>query len=313
MAMPTQPLMLGIDTAKAKLDIAVDGHSEGIIIDNTPAAIRRFIKTLPAESAIAIEATSTYHMELVEQAHAAGVVVYVINAHQLSHYRKGIGGRAKTDRTDAQLLLRYLKAERDELRPWQPPRGPYRAIQLLLRRRARLVQARVSLRQSLSGVPGLEAVLLPLQAQIGRAEAAIERRLRELLQEHGLLAEVKRCEAIEGVGFLTATALVMISLRGNFKSSDAFIAFIGMDVRVKESGTFSGRRKLTKQGDREVRRLLHNAAMAACRKGRWKHFYERYISSGKSKTEALVALARKLARIAFSLIRSGETYAPAAS
>jgi transposase len=313
MAMPVQPLMVGIDTAKNKLDVVVDGQPEGIVIDNTPKAIRRFIKTLPAGSAIAIEATGTFHVELVELAHAAEVAVYVINAHQLSHYRKGIGGRAKTDRTDAQLLLRYLKAERDELRPWQPPRGPYRAIQMLLRRRARLVQARTSLQQSFADLPELKAVLRPVQTQISRAEALIERRLRELLREHGLLAEVKRCEAIEGVGFLTATALVMISLRGDFKSSDAFIAFIGMDVRVRESGTFSGRRKLTKQGDREVRRLLHNAAMAASRSGPWKALYERYLSAGKSKTQALVALARKLARIAFALIRSGETYSPAAA
>ena len=39
---------------------------------------------------------------------------------------------------------------------------------------------------------------------------------------------------------------------------------MGLDVRVRDSGTFRGRRKLTKKGDPEVRRLLYNAAMAAC-------------------------------------------------
>lgn len=41
--------------------------------------------------------------------------------------------------------------------------------------------------------------------------------------------------------------------RGRFKTSDAFIAFLGMDVRVRDSGGYRGRRKLTKAGDPELR------------------------------------------------------------
>lgn len=310
MAMTTTPLTLGIDTAKAKLDIAIEGQDAVLTIDNSKTAIRRFLKGIPADSALAIEATNTFHMEVVEHAHAAGMSVYVVDAHQLSHYRKGIGHRAKTDHADARLLLRYLKAERDTLRAWVPPKGPYRAIQTLLRRRARLVQARVSLQQSLGDVPGLKGSLKGVKRHLEQLERVMEKRLRTLLNEHGLMDQVKRCEAIEGIGFLTATALVMANLRGEFASSDSFIAFLGLDVQVRESGTFSGRRKLTKKGDGEIRRLLHNAAMAACRQGRWKMVYEGQLVRGKSKIAALVALARKLARVAFALLKSGENYVP---
>lgn len=310
MAMPVTPLLIGIDTAKAKLDIAIDGEKQVQMIANTRTDIRRFLRSIPANSALAIEATNTFHMECVEQAYAAGITVYVVDAYQLSHYRKGVGGRAKTDRTDAQLLLRYLKAERDELRAWNPPKGPYRQIQTLLRRRARLVQARVSLQQSFRDLPGVKVQMKAVRRQLDRLEQAIEHRLRALLKEHGLMDQVKRCEAIEGIGFLTATALVMANLRGDFVSSDAFTAFLGLDVRARDSGIFTGRRKLTKKGDREIRRLLHNAAMAACRKGRWKVMYEGYLSRGMSKIAALVALARKLARVAFAILKSGETYTP---
>ena len=310
MAMPVAPLFIGIDTAKAKLDIAIDGQEPVVTIANTKADIRRFLRAIPAGSALAIEATNTFHMEVVEQAYAVGITVYVVDAFQLSHYRKGIGHRAKTDQADARLLLRYLLAEYRTLRAWAPPKGPYRQIQTLLRRRARLVQARVSLQQSFGDLPGLQLPLAGVKRQLGALERAIERRLRALLKEHGLMDQVKRCEAIEGIGFLTATALVMANLRGEFASSDAFIAFLGLDVQVRESGGFSGRRKLTKKGDREVRRLLHNAAMAACRLGRWKVLYEKHLSRGKSKIAALVILARKLARVAFAVLRSGENYRP---
>lgn len=311
MAMPVQPLCIGVDTAKASLEIAASDQDGTLTIDNTRSAIRQFLKGMPEGASLAIEATNTFHMEMVEQADAAGIAVYVVDAYQLSHYRKGIGGRAKTDRTDAQLLCRYLQAEQSSLRRWTPPKGPYRQIQLLLRRRAQLVRARVSLQQSLSGIPGIGDALGEVNRQIGRLEALLETRLRTLLADHGLMATVKRCEAIEGIGFLTAAALVMSSLRGDFASSDAFIAFIGMDVKARDSGAFSGKRKLSKQGDREVRRLLHNAAMAACRMGTWRVFYQRLLMRGKSRIQALVALGRKLARVAFSIIRSGEDYVPA--
>ena len=72
---------------------------------------------------------------------------------------------------------------------------------------------------------------------------------------------VRRCQAIPGVDPLTALAIVATYHRGQFRNDDAFIAFMGMDVRIRESGRFRGRRKLTKKGEPELRRLLFNAAM----------------------------------------------------
>ena len=72
---------------------------------------------------------------------------------------------------------------------------------------------------------------------------------------------------------LTALALVALYPRGEFVRADAFIAFMGMDVRVRESGQWRGRRKLTKKGDPEIRRLLFNAAMQARRSPLWEPYY----------------------------------------
>ena len=60
-------------------------------------------------------------------------------------------------------------------------------------------------------------------------------------------------------------ALVATWHRGAFSNVDPFIAFVGLDVRVRQSGRWQGRRKLTKSGDGEIRRLLFNAAMQARR------------------------------------------------
>lgn len=154
----------------------------------------------------------------------------------------------------------------------------------------------------------MRRLIKPLLLKLNQLIRQLERQLMQVAAQADVEHDIRRCRAIPGVGPLTATALVMASLRGTFTNSDAFIAFLGLDVRVKESGTYSGRRKLTKQGDPELRRLLHTAAMAASRQAAWKPFYQRHLARGLKPTQALVALARKLARVAFAIITQKTEY-----
>lgn len=303
----TQPI-IGIDVAKAELVI----HFQDRIhtIENTPLAIRHWLKGLPGLCEIAVEATGTYHMDVIELAHAKGHHIYIIDGSRLSHYRKGTGGRAKTDASDAQLLARHLHNEKESLRRWSPPPKAYRVLQSLLRRRAALVKARTIIQQSLGGEPMIKAGLKKLISQINLLDVQIQKQLRHTIKEAGLDDQVKRCKALEGVGDLTACALVMAFLRGDFRSSDSFVAFLGMDVHVKDSGTKTGKRKLTKKGDSETRRLLYCAAMAARRSPRWAGLYQAYRDRGLATTQALLILARKLVRIAFALMKNRTEYQP---
>src|SRR5699024_4920192 len=158
------------------------------------------------------------------------------------HYREGLRQRAKTDTTDARLIARFLFKEGDDLRPWTPPPKAYTQLQSLLKRRARVIQARVALQQSLACESALKSPLEQLIRQINRIDLGIQKQLRQATHRAGLHDQVARCQAIEGVGLLTATALVMAFLRGDFRNSDAFIAFLGLDVRVRDSGKQRQRR-----------------------------------------------------------------------
>ena len=310
MAMPSSSTVIGVDVAKAELVIYRQDLDQLKTHANDKAGCAQLLKTLPPRCLIAIGATSTYHLLLIEMAYRQGHRVYVIDGYRLTHYRKGIGGRAKTDACDARLLARYLASEIDSLRPWNPPSKAYTSLQRLLRRRALLVKTRTALKQSVGEDPQFKSLFKPLIERIKRIELLIEKRLHDTLKAAGLLEQAQRCRGVEGIGELTAAALTMAFERGAFQSADAFIAFLGLDVRAKDSGTFTGRRKLTKQGDPEIRRLLHNAALAAARKGHWKQLYEQYQARGLRKTQALVILARKLARIAFALMKKREDYIP---
>ena len=306
--MTTQPPIIGIDVAKDSLSLYRADLDQYCTLDNDARSIRAWLKTLPGDCALAVEATSTYHVQLVDLAHARGHRLYVIDGYRLSNYRKGIGGRIKTDASDARLLARYLAHEQAQLRVWQPAGKAYRLLQSLLRRRATLIRSATALRQSCGHDTQFKVSMKAALSSLRRLEQRLDQDIAQALKDAGLAEQAKRCRAIEGIGPLTAAALNMAFQRGPFRNSDAFIAFLGLDVRAKESGRYSGRRKLSKQGDPEVRRLLHNAAMAASRTKAWQKLYLGYLERGLKKTEALTILARKLARIAFALMKTQQPY-----
>lgn len=310
MAMSATPIEAGVDTAKDELVIQSAPSTKPFAIPNTPKAIKAWLKTLPKGSALAIEATSTYHMEMAEQAHAAGFAVYVIDGLRLSKYRESVAVRAKTDAHDAALLARFLSNERGSLKAWAPPPAGHREIQMLLRRRAKLVAVRGMLRMSLSGDTMFASALKSLEEAVKRVELLLEKQLRTVIKTAGLSDQLRRVQKLPGVGFLTAAGLVMSFMRGEFKNSDAFVAYLGMDVTVAQSGKWAGRGKLSKRGDAEVRRLLYNASMSGSRTKTWSQFYAHHQARGKKTTQALVILARRLARLAFGLMRHQADWKP---
>lgn len=311
MAMSVQPLCIGVDVSKTHLTVCLDADQPLQEIPNTASAIDHWLARLPAAPiAVAVEATNTYHLAVAERTRRAGHTVYLVDGYRLSRYRDSLGGRAKTDATDARLLQRYLARERADLRPWTPPPPGYASIQRLLHRRATLVRARVALQQSFAELPELKRSATATLRQLERLDTLIQKRLRQALRQLGWHTHAQRCQAIEGVGPLTAAALVLAFQRGAFRHADAFVAFLGLDVRVRESGQFRGRRKLTKRGDPELRRLLYLAAMQASRSATWQPFYQRHLARGLSKIQALVILARKLARVAFALLKNHTDYQP---
>ena len=105
-----------------------------------------------------------------------------------------------------------------------------------------------------------------------------------------------------GLGGVVVRSGVLNTLeRVPLRSADAFIAFSGLDRHLDESGHHVGRRRLSKRGPSELRRLLYIAAMAAAKMKLWKPVYEHYWAKWLSTTAALVVIARRIARTAWSV------------
>lgn len=301
MAKLTSKITLGIDVAKDALVIYDWSTAELNTVANEKDSIRTWLRSLHGSVQIAIEPTSHYHLLMVEEALALGHQVYLINPRQLAHYREAVNVRNKTDPQDAWLLARYLLHEVDELRPYRPQCRQAQQLWALLKRRAVVVNARQKLQQSFAEV---QLSIRALQTQFQRLLERIDLQIRKLIQALGWSGHYQLCQSIPGIGPLNAAALVATYHRGAFANSDTFVAFMGLDVRIRESGKYRGKRKLTKRGEAELRRLLYCAAQGARSYHRFEDYYQRQLHKGLSKIAAKVTLARKLARIAFTLMQN---------
>jgi len=307
MANFAQSILCGVDVSKDTLDIAI---SDGLTtqIPNTREGIQEWLACLPEGSKIALESTGGYHEAFLELAVGAGSDVYLVSGHQLHHYRQAVGPRAKTDTQDAQLLRRYLCHEHGHLTPVNPLNEQQKRLWQLLKRRAMLIKMRTQLTLSMTGDAESRSLSQGIVDALNLAIKNVEQLMFALAKAQHWEREIQHCRSVPGIGPLNALALVTCFHRGTFRRVDQFIAYLGLDVRVRDSGRLRGKRKLTKRGEPELRRLLYMAAWSFAKHPKFQPLYEQMRSRGLSTTAATTAMARKLARIAFALMKKDEDF-----
>ena len=118
---------------------------------------------------------------------------------------------------------------------------------------------------------------------------------------------------VPGSGPVTAATAVSRLTAHPFERADQFVAYCGLDVGVIQSGQRKGERGLTKQGDAELRRLFYLCALSSVRSSSspFRPYYEQQRQKGRSATAAACVVARKLARLCWSMVHYGTPYDPA--
>ena len=299
-------LNIGVDVASKTVVVAcAAGSFAPRTLPNTQGALQGWLRSLPSGSRLGLEATGSYHQLLADLAHAAGLQVYVLNARDVKHYADGVGRRGKTDRLDAEVIARYVAREHDALHAYVPRSPAHCRLEQLLKRRSKLVVQQASLRQAWHDVGGAKAELAALMRAyarlLARVGALVAQALAALPDTRARVAQIR---TIPGYGALGSVAVAHALTRLPFANVDAFIAHTGLDPRPDDSGAHRGRRRLSKRGPSELRRMLHICAMSAARSKAWRPYYLGQRAKGLSGTAALVVLARKMARTAYGICRN---------
>jgi transposase len=245
--------------------------------------------------------------------------------------------KQKTDRKDAQLLLRLMRE--DTFPKIWVPSPENRDLRQLLWHRHRLVQMRTRIMNQLQAIAMNEGKRkkTKLWSVQGRAELEklalapwTSRRRQELLelldridpvieelskaaeQEAKRRPEVVRLMTHPGVGPLTALAYVLIiGTPERFHCGKQIGTYVGMIPSEDSSGGKQRLGHISKQGNSLLRFLLVEAAQAAARVNQeWRRRYI-HLAMRRHKSIAKVALGRKLAVRLYWMWRNGCEYSPA--
>src|SRR5688572_21028575 len=202
-------LFVGIDVSKQQLDVA---FSDGRYLQfgNDDVGHAELGEHLLAEppQIIVMEATGGMERDLAVDLAARGLLLRIVNARLVRHFAKASGLLAKTDRIDAQVLMRFGQAMK--LEPREPVDDQQRSLQALVARRRQLVEMLIMEKNRLGSAH--KAVRRQVQRTISWLEkelASTDEDTDKALKSCGIWREkVELLESVPGVGRLTSLNLI---------------------------------------------------------------------------------------------------------
>lgn len=298
---------IGIDVSKRTLDVALYSTEKkftSYVFENTPEGIVLLEKTLiEQKTALAVpcvvESTGMYHLPVSLMLKERGRRVNCINpiitkAHQISSVRK-----SKTDKIDAQRLA-YIGIVEPKLPEFdKQTKDIY--VKRIIRMIATLDKEIQRLKLAVKSFEELvETLHLPKEhcASLRDLVKTTEKQKESLINDLVILVpQAEKLAETKGVS-LETSAILLGSISGaQFSSKDALVAFVGLDVSVRQSGTFRGRGKLSKRGNAFTRKVLHQIAWGLKQHNDvYREYYESLRLRNLHYTTCLNAVARKFLR-----------------
>ncbi len=305
---------IGVDVSKQEL-VTFDGTKERVFPNTCGLdAFARFLKR-SRDPFIVFEPTSTYSRGVEALCRAQQISCCQLNPRVVPHLRLVGKGRSKTDSSDAELLYRYGME-----------RGHNEATQLQNDALANSIQARlacyrvaqksrVAYQNVLEAMSQDPASSVELLAEVREEISRLKNREKQQADAAQKLVEAdpdtkERFDlllSIPGIGPITALTLVALFRKYTNVNRSQIVALTGFDPIQIQSGTsVHGKSRISKRGDRQVRRRLYEATLSAARYNpSVRAIYQRLKENGKPEKVARTAAARKLLLIAHAIYTSG--------
>jgi transposase len=298
----------GIDTSKARLDVALYGGAGRWQVDNDAAGWRRLAGVLGKAGVerVGIEASGGYERGVVRHLRDKGFVVLVLQPMQVKAYARFNLRRAKNDRLDAVLIAACAATLA------APAEQPDARLADLAQHLTFVEQieddiARFKVRLEHVEEARLRRIIVADIARLKARRAAELKRIVKALAAHDDLARrLALVTSIPGIGERTAIAIVIRMPELGRLSREQVAALGGLAPYDDDSGTHKGDRHIA-GGRARLRRSLFAAALPAA--FHWNKalidFYARLTARGKAHNVALVACARKLLVYANAVVQRG--------
>ena len=317
-------LFFGIDISKLTFDVTVlsdDKSSHKKFSNNAQGFIvfHKWIKSFKSKNYICMEATGVYGMYLASFLVKKNYKTIVSNPYKIKNFARMKMNRNKTDKADSLCIAQYcrnLYLEGEiENHIYRPKSKYYQRLQALVTRLEQVNLIRIQelnhLESSLDVVSNkyITRAIKQLEKQI----IAIKTSIRECIkQDSKLKIQVQLLLTIKGIGEITAWSILgYLGDVSFFNTAGQVASYAGVNPFVEDSGTSLKVSRLSKMGNKRLRKSLYMPAVVAM-----KHnpilidFYERLLRNGKPKKVAICAVMRKLLVIAYGVLKSETEFDP---
>jgi transposase len=317
-SLPDSSYFVGIDVAKAKLDLARSDTAEILTVSNDPDGIRRIVDSLrstPAEGKasapkmIVIESTGGLERPMLDALLDADLPVALVNPGNVRHFARGIGTLAKTDPIDAWVLVEFARLATPRLAEKRSANQvELDALMTCRRQLTKLRATQLNCRATTTSKTAIKTIDAVLNA-LGREIEKLDKKIRKLVESDDDFDSIdKLLRSVPGVGaVVSATLLAELKELGS-TDRRRISALVGVAPYNRDSGTMKGQRSIS-GGRAAVRSTLYMATVTAIRFNPViKAFAERLDKLGKAKKVQIVACMRKLLGFLNAMIRDRLTW-----
>ena len=303
--MEQKPTYVGIDVAKAQVDVAVRPTGQRWVVCYDETGVGELVSQMKGldPALVLLEASGGLELPLVAALAVAALPVVVVNPRQVRDLARATGTLAKTDALDAAILAHFADAVRPSVRPLRD--AETQVLNSLTARRHQVMTMLVSEKNRLSTAisavrPRIEAHIVWLEQELDDLDEGLRQTLRRSpvwREKDDLL------RTVPGVGEqLSLTLLAYLPELGTLDRRQV-AALVGVAPFNRDSGTLWSKHAVW-GGRSRVRAALYMGTLSATRYNPIiRDFYQRLPTAGKPKKVALVACMRKLLVILNSMLR----------
>jgi transposase len=265
-----------------------------------------------------MEATGVYYENLAYFLFLNCFNVAVVLPNKIHNYSKSLESKSKTDPIDAATITRF-GLER-KLNLWSPPNNLVKSIKSLCREYYSIKTMITEVKNQLhaknhSHLPDKctikrKALLLKM---LDKQSRQIEMDLHDIIRNDKELSEkVERLDKIKGLGFISIVTVIAETNCFELVTNQKQLAsYAGLDVVLHDSGMKKGKTSISKRGNKFLRKAVFMPALSACKHNhKMKELFTRLVAKGKNKKLALIAVARKLLLLIYTIWKNNTEYIP---
>lgn len=323
---------IGIDASMKELQVCFMSLESGQIqkvkgtrtFPNSPKGFRALVswatkKANQIAMRFTMEATGVYYESLAYFLHQQGHYVSVVLPNQSKAFIDSLNLKSKTDKLEAKALAQ-MGIER-QLSPWEPSSEQMYQIKRHCRERVMLLEEKTMIANRLHAenhcaqpnkivIKRMKQRLKLLEKQVTQ----VEQELHQIVASDQLLAQrIANIEAIKGLSFITVVTIIAETNGfALFKNRAQLTSFAGYDVVERQSGSsVKGRTRISKKGNRYIRRALHLPSLSVIRYNEnFQQLYQRVYERTRIKMKGIVAVQRKLLILVYTLFKKNQAYDP---